>query len=106
NRNSPGMFEPRDDLCLANHPFAQIFCGLRRVEDFYRDETVELSIFSQIDGAHAAAAKLFNERVPRTHNAAQMVQRVVRQPLHFTSSLETFPARGGGSRAARRQGSC
>jgi hypothetical protein len=77
NRHDSRMLEPRDDLRLAKHSIAQIVRDFRRVEDLYRNQPIELSVFGQIDSSHAAASKLFDERVSRVNKAPQMVYLVI-----------------------------
>ncbi len=77
------MFKAGDDLRLTNHPVAQVFSDVGRVEDLDREETVEFTIFSEIDSAHTTARELFHERILRRaeirlgNNAPQIVQLVV-----------------------------
>src|SRR5947207_7348880 len=63
NWNNSRVLEARNDLRFANHAIAKIVSDFRCVEDFDRDQPVELSIFGQIHGAHAATRQFFDERV-------------------------------------------
>ena len=77
------MLESSDDLRFANHPVAQIFCNVRSVEDFDRDEPVEFPVFGEVHGAHAATREFFHERVlggaeiRRGHDGPEIAQLVI-----------------------------
>src|SRR6185436_19200282 len=77
---------------LAYHPPAQGVVHLRRVEHFDFGLAVQFSVFGEVDRAHAAARKLFDERVLGAAEVGiadarlQVSQLRIRQPLHFTST--------------------
>src|SRR6185369_5485055 len=92
NRNDSGMFEPGNDLCFTNHPTPQIVSNVWRVKNLDCDKPAQLTIFREIDCSHPTAPELFYIFVLRSaeirlaDDRAQVIQPVIREPLHFTST--------------------
>src|ERR1041384_1370677 len=92
NRNDSGMFEPGNDLCFTNHATAQFVSDIGCVKNLDCYKPIELTIFSEVDCSHPSASKLFHKCVLRraevrlADERAQVVQPVIREPLHFNST--------------------
>ena len=68
-----GICNTWSELTPCNAHFRQHAERVRRGVFEAGGYPVEFPVFSQIDSAHPAASKLFDERVPRTNNVKQMI---------------------------------
>src|ERR1700754_669886 len=90
--NDSGMFQSRDDLRFTHHALPQIAGQIGSVEDFDCDAAVELSVFGEINSAHAAGREFVEQPILRRTEVglyrefAKMVQPGIGNPFHFTST--------------------
>ena len=104
NRDDAGVFEPGEDAGFASQPAFEVRAG-ERVGNLDRDFSAELLVDGEEDGAHAAAADFFRDRVAAglelrpSAQRPEATHRRVRQPARPRAHSTSSPKR---SRASRR----
>jgi hypothetical protein len=69
------MIEPRGKLDLSQESIRTERCGEIRVENLQCDETLVLSVLSEIDGSHSSTTELSVNRIGLREGISKLVER-------------------------------